>query len=462
MKGSNLSRNALSMCGLIVILAGCGGSQAQFAAPVQGGAVRSAPASRADSRITRDDVTTEFTVKGRTILLGGKPFFVKGVDYMPTQIANYPDPNPLDDANSQVWTPDLNAMRAAGVNAVKVYNVTLTDFEKKYNPPLSSKLNPGETGKIGEFLKKAWNGGNKPIYVVLCIFFGGADVLDSAKVTALKGEYEEMATAYAGYPALMGITIGAEINSIDFVSNASWWKNLNTISDSITKGYKAGNAKKLITTTMVDFVRCSNGADECPLDQKIMPTVVQGTKNGFKIDAWGLDAYRGHTFTNMWDQLKKETTKPEIMAEYGAPASYYLKNPVTYDITNFTCKGFPDQLPDREAARQLPENGNPKMGFLVTYVTDNANELFANWANKGGVGSGGFYFEWNDEWYKTGWPYEPHIGGGTDGVPKPNAPFPGCYWDESWFGLNSDSLGSPNPHIPRPTVAALKALWAKQ
>jgi hypothetical protein len=360
------------------------------------------------------------------------------------------NPNPLDNANSEIWTPDLDLMRGAGVNALKVYNVNLTDFHK-YIPPLSgdNKLKEGETGKLDRFLDAAWHGGDRPIYVVLCIFFGGHDVFDKAKLDALKAEYLEMARDYAAYPAFMGISLGAEINSLDVVNNPKWWAGLNEISDSISKGYQNKSSQKLITTTMVDFVE--NGK---------MPTVVNGEKYGFKIDAWGLDAYRGHTFTNIWTQIKNETTRPQIMAEYGATAAYYNQSTARYNQSKFFCEGYTRQKLSVDDAKELRAGGNPRMEFLVNYVTDNATELLNNSANTGGVGSGGFYFEWSDEWWKSGWP-KSHIGGTPGNVIKELGQFPGCYNDEAWYGLNSDGPGFPNKRIPRPTLLAIKGVWAK-
>jgi hypothetical protein len=114
-------------------------------------------------------------------------------------------------------------------------------------------------------------------------------------------------------------------------------------------------------------------------------------------------------------------------------------------------------------------------------VTANAEELYANSAMQGGVGSGGFYFEWNDEWAKAGWPHL-QIGGASNGQGAqnvaPTPPFAGCYWDEAWFGLNGDKpvdrqyvfpgAGNPFPkrppdkHVARATLNAISAVWAKE
>lgn len=122
---------------------------------------------------------------------------------------------------------------------------------------------------------------------------------------------------------------------------------------------------------------------------------------------------------------------------------------------------------------ELPAGGNPNIQSLADQVTSNAEELYANSTGQGGVGSGGFYYEWS----KAGWPHS-HIGGFPGNVISPTPPFAGCYWDEAWFGLNSDKPidreytwpgdGNPFPkrpadeHVPRPTLKAIKAVWAQE
>jgi hypothetical protein len=412
------------------------------------------------------------------------PMFVNGVDYMPTQvgIANddgygYPDPNPLDDVNEAIWLPDLQAMRQAGVNAVKVYSVAPPDINK-YVPPLSNHrlLKPGETGKIDKFLQAAWNCGDRPIFVVLSFDFGAADVIDPkpnpiTHLEALKQVFFEVAKANAAAPALMGISAGNEINSdtLEYVGNPKWWSNLNELVDSMKSGYAASNARKIVTTTMVDFVRPVDPSK--PNGPKYMPTVVEGEKNGFKADVWGLNAYRGYTFTDFWKQLDA-AKRPSFMSEYGAPAGYLAHSGTKYvpdGPKKFKCVGYPKPLPAWEPADELPASGNPQMQFLANLVTNTASELWANRASARGNGSGGFYFEWNDEYWKGGWKGPAHVGGAFANNPQKlvqeNGAYPGCYNMEGWFGLNASVQDRSNPrlpnqHVPRPSLEALSAVWA--
>ena len=469
MKSLPLGRYAMGICAAVLTLTGCGGSQVGTPATTPQGAAAAGHLGRGSR--AHGNATSSFTVNGRTILLNGEPFYIKGVDYGNNQIDAYADPNPLDNANERVWGPDLDDMRAAGVNAVKVYNVSLRSFDP-YQDVIGAvnKLRPYETGKIDNFLQKAWNGGDHPIYVVLSIFFGGVNVLQPKYLSAMEAVYDLTSTEYGGYPAVMGFSLGSEINSEQYIGQPVWWKGLNKISDSIKKGYRANEAQKIITTTMVD-----DG----------LRTVVAGESNDFKIDAWGLDSYRGRTFGNIWNEIKRDTTKPAIMAEYGASAGYYPPSSATYDENVGACPkdtypagSFPPKPPlyglpgprPWELVKELGSSGNPRMAFLVDYVKGNANELFTNSTAKGGVGSGGFYFEWNDEWWKSGWPFK-HIGGFDGNVIAPNTQFPGCYDDQAWFGLYEDKkngTGDPFPvrlpdsRVARPTLKAIKAVWEQE
>lgn len=116
------------------------------------------------------------------------------------------------------------------------------------------------------------------------------------------------------------------------------------------------------------------------------------------------------------------------------------------------------------------------MQNLVDYVTTNQKEIYANSTGQSGLGvdSGGFYFEFSDEWWKSGWS-QLHIGGFTGNKITANAEFAGCYDDEAWFGLYSDKKSgvgnkpyplepgrNPDIRVARPTRNAIKAEWAKE
>lgn len=514
---------ALGVCASVAMLAGCSKSQAGLPATTQQSDASEHPKDGTLLK-TRSSTTTAFTVSGRQILLNGKPFFIKGVDYGTSQIDAFititsppsragtyysaPVTNPLDNAYKGIWQKDLDLLRADGANAVKVYNVTLSDFKtiKNWQKYLvdqfpggtGNKPSPGETGKIDEFLDAAWNGGDRPVYVVLSIQFGGPSIFDPGFTTALAEAYKIAAKDYGKYPAVMGISIGNEINDANLVTQPGWWKQLSMISSAAKDGFTEAGAQKITTTTMVDgtvWIDKSGKVCPNPVDPAVCTEYLQseyyGEKSDFKIDAWGQDVYRGPSLGNFWAQAKRSTSKPTILSEYGAPAAYY---PTSIGSTAkhgpyYSCIDYPKGTGDAptygftvsrpwDFATELPagESSNPGASYLVQYVTKNQEELFANSTVKdpaNGVDAGGFYFEFSDEWWKSGWSRS-HIGGASGNIIPANAQYPGCYNDEAWFGLyldeKSGSGGEPYPvnmnrkpdtRVPRPSLNAITAEWKK-
>src|SRR6266404_1996914 len=126
-------------------------------------------------------------------------FFIKGVVYSPTPIGAQPFDSPLRDSNAAIWSRDLPLMRAMGVNAIHVYNVT--------PPPYDSGPGP-----IINFLNAAWNGGDRPIYVIMSVYFTRGAVLSNTDATnAIAQQYHDLDAKYASYPAVLGVTIGNEL-----------------------------------------------------------------------------------------------------------------------------------------------------------------------------------------------------------------------------------------------------------
>ena len=475
-------KRAISACAALGILAGCGGSHSQFAAP--------ATAPQDVVKAGGHAAGTGFTVSGRSILHNGKPFFIKGMDYGPTNagytyknnkgdaVNDAPVANPLDNAYKSIWQPDLDLMRADGANAVKVYNVSLDSFKTVpgYSEAPFQHPSKGETGKIDEFLDAAWNGGNRPIYVVLSIYFEGAILNSNGTLTKTYADfYRLMDKEYGAKPAVMGISISSEINAANFVKDAKWWKGFDSIDAAAKEGFaQAGNTERITTTTFVD------GA--IPVDGKnVEEGPYYGTKSKSTNDTWGLDIYRAPrlTQTHVWEEIAASTTKPAMLGEYGNPAGWMFLSSAKHGPQGH-CIDYPAGDPGTpEDVKELPTgaNANPGMQHLVDYVTGNQEDIYENFTSSDAVNSGGFYFEFSDEWWKAGWALK-HIGGYHGKIPK-NVQYASCYNSEAWFGLYADtpvgakydSYGNltdqpfpngrkPDKRVPRQSVIdALSALW---
>jgi hypothetical protein len=149
-----------------------------------------------------------------------------------------------------------------------------------------------------------------------------------------------------------------------------------------------------------------------------------------------------------------------MLTEYGASAAYHVDWTNTYDWSNGinqlgACHPDKQAGPDNRKVKELPKKGDPGMPGLVDLVWNNGRWL-SNGFKDGGVLAGGFYFEWTDEWWKSG---NKDVHQGNIAF---NGHFPGCSNDEAWFGLNSVSKGSGGLDIltPRPTLDQIKQDWA--
>ena len=102
----------------------------------------------------------------------GKPFAIKGMDYAPVPTGAEPKFMPYGDYfisyYKNVWKSDIDNIRAAGVNVIKLY---------AGNPDLNAG-NPGTAGNWKQFLDYCYHGGNKPIYVIMFSYTQGGVIRD--------------------------------------------------------------------------------------------------------------------------------------------------------------------------------------------------------------------------------------------------------------------------------------------
>jgi len=120
------------------------------------------------------------------------------------------------------------------------------------------------------------------------------------------------------------------------------------------------------------------------------------------VDVWGINAYRGSSFGNLFGAWADRSRKPMYLGEYGADA---------WD------------------ARSVAENQGAQ-AYATTVLT---SEIVANSAKTAGVCLGGILFEFNDEWWKdasgSAWVHD--VGGQAPG----GGPYPDFTFNEEWWGL---------------------------
>lgn len=141
------------------------------------------------------------------------------------------------------------------------------------------------------------------------------------------------------------------------------------------------------------------------------------------IDVWGINAYRGMSFGDLFDRWRDLSDTPMFIAEYGADA--YNANVPGYD---------------------------PESQALATDAL--ARELFARaTAEQAGARIlGGTIFEWADEWWKdeAGSPDAQEVGGVAPG----GGPYPDQVFNEEWWGLVDIE------RVPRPAFESLRGVFA--
>lgn len=355
---------------------------------------------------------TTWTTNGYTLLKNGSPFFAKGVDYSVVPIGEEPQNPPYGDYftsdKSDFYNRDIPAMRAMGVNCIRLYAGS-----------------PANSANYTNFLDALYNNGQDPIYVIMTSFIDAANMLNPTAVSGYVADYGTMAQNLKNHPAVMGFSIGNELNTPGNIGDPDFWTNLDGIAAAVRQNAPA----KLTVVAMAD-----DGTT----------TLSQGMGKLPHVMCWGLNIYRGSDWGGSGDnvftqyrQYSASDVKPFLITEYGTPSS-----------TRSTPGGTSTDIV------LLDNNAQAQGEFLVTMWTG----LVADARAADRVTCGGLAFNWVDEWWKAGQPsaHDP----GPNNAYQGNK-FAGGYWDEEWFGLNGVGAGSPGVLQPRAAVAALQAEWAK-
>lgn len=374
----------------------------------------------------------------RALTVNGENFFARGVCYSPVPWGGSPNWTPFGDFFfppwNAIWERDIPAMRSAGINTIRVYNMQL--------------VIDGVARDHSAFLDSCWNGGEDPIYVLvgcgavsnLAIYStpweSSAPSREAAK-TILAG----LAQALGTHPSVMGFVVGNEVNNAQTRVNADFWRFI----DELAVAAKTAAPDKLTTMALVD-------------DSMISPT--QGDQYVPHLDVWGINSYRGLAkppmqcnFDQLWTTYAAQSAKPLLITEWGAPASTHdsagnlLFTPeVAAELDLYVAGHYGDTLFNAVNTSSNGGSANPNAG---------------NWAP---VCVGSTYFEWTDEWWKLddAWPGVRCAATVQNPGRSKNAAFPGGWGDEECFGLNGIEPAGPDPAgrtLPPPPKGGCPGPW---
>lgn len=402
------------------------------------------------------DDATSWSVDGRYVTLDGKPFTFKGINYSPmpigtTQGDDGTDRGDVFSANFDfIYNRDLGPLRATGANSVRLYSVYPWIYPSAATPNFTASVAMDHT----PFLDLCWNNGVDPVFVWMTFNMGTSfhvattstgsspdgrptwrlpsgetaymdpayDVADSIAQEVARNAFVSIAQLYGTHPAVAAIVISNEQNAETVRPSWQFWEWFDTTAMLV----KQAAPTKLTAMTLVDDAMLSLQYAES-----------FGLPN---MDVWGINSYRGTVntgFDSLFSDFAAMSNKPLVIGEYGVPSS------------------------GRDGSGNivlLANNAKAQGDYIVTHY----NDMVAN----RNVCSGGFIFEWTDEWWK-------YMNPAThDATPFPNGAYPGGWDDEEWFGLNGIALSSPDasptafmtrgPDVltPRASVAAITAMFA--
>ena len=345
-----------------------------------------------------DKVTIDKSTSGLKLKVNGNAFIVNGMnwDYYPIGTTySYSIWEQPEDIIQGALDSEMTMLKDMGVNSVRVY----TGIPKKWieyiytNYGIYTMLNH-TFGRYGLTLNGTW--------------VANTEYADATTRELLLNEVQQLASEYKDTKGLLLFLLGNE-NNYGLVWEGAATENIpvkekkSTVRKRAIALYKLFNDAAVAMKT-IDFfhpIALCNG------DLQYLDLIVKECPN---IDIFGANIYRGKSFGDLFEKVKKKCAKPVLFTEFGSDALNALTN-----------------LEDQNAQ--------------ATILKENWKEIYQNAA---GIGKsenclGGFTFQFSDGWWKYGQTKNLNIhdlnaswvngGYGFDFVKGKNN------MNEEWFGI---------------------------
>jgi hypothetical protein len=351
---------------------------------------------------------TPVAADGRRLLVNGSPFTVKGVGYSPVPIGADPETKPpfgdyFTSNYSGIYTRDLPWLRQMGANAVRIWNW-------------------GNTADHLDFLDQAYNAGDRPIYVIPGFTINPGLNIDPDSPgnirETLKTEFRNMVAAHKNHPGILMWAIGNNLNHFYAGNQGRLFSLINEMA--LAAHEEEGTGHHPVVTSLAD----ENLTGAIGANDASMPG----------LDVWGVNAYRGNAFGNLFSSYSGVSAKPLLITEYGIDA---------YDQVR----------------------GNEYEALGIPCQAQFAQSLWNQIAGNSNVCIGGVLREYSDEWWLGKYSID---SGCLDlsssvhsrcGYGNPNQP--DGYTNEEWWGImRRIEIGvDPGMLEPRAVFYTLKSLW---
>jgi hypothetical protein len=258
-----------------------------------------------------------------------------------------------------------------------------------------------------------------------------------------EGQWRKLVQSTVNHPAVAGYILGNEIFGGARNSKSQFWKNYGRI---LNAAYLAG-----VSVSNPPFLIAAINDDVSGQPPNLYWPVIQaGTESGQigHLGGWAINVYRGPTFGEPGNspipqyrhQMNNLGKKPLLIGEFGTPHStrtpeVYLKGrqhgaPGTPPVVEL------DTIAPDQFGQGRPYEGGRGQGDFLTGVWNVIKHDYSRPGAESTV-SGGFVFNWCDEWYKHGG--DPNVHAGGPNIDFAGSALAGGYWDEKWFGV-TDSL----------------------
>lgn len=357
------------------------------------------------------------------MLLDGRPFIVKGIEYSPDKTGTRPkhanewmksDLNgngkidgPYDsfiDANrnnirdnGEKPAGDFKLLNLMGCNTIRIYHPT------------------GVDKKLLRDLHR-----NYGIYVIMGNFLGaytvgsgaewecGTDYTDKKQREKMKSEVRKMVKEFKDEPYVLMWMLGNENDSIGSYENSTY-NNTNACTNPEAYASFVGEVSRMIKELDQD-----HPVAVCNALYKIVPYYKQYAP---EIDIIGMNSYSGpYGFGVLWRRVKGYFDRPVLITEFGVDSYNSRTNQVDEEF---------QELYHKKAWEDIEANS-----FL---------------GSGAGNSIGGVVFTWLDKWWLCGMPDEHDTETGSWEGPTNDGKF-----QDEWMGVCSQGDGTASPFLRQP------------
>jgi len=286
--------------------------------------------------------TSRVLIQGKTISVNDVSFQVKGVGYSPIPIGHDPELRaPYGDYFTsdfhKIHERDFPLLRLMGANTLRIWG---------WQPYADHT----------RFLDTAYNDGVDPIYMIAGFWIDGAHNIDPNDTNnmreKIKQDFLDMVKIHKNHPAILMWCIGNELNA-----NWMYGQQLDDMFSLINEMALAakqieGRTFHPTTTALVDINF-----------QNVISTYNDRLPG---LSVWGVNVYRGKTFTDLFSSYDPVSEKPLIILEFGIDA---MNNNTQQE---YELNGAPEQSEYARALwREIDQNKATCIGgSIMSYVDE--------------------------------------------------------------------------------------------